>query len=157
MYWDCNSAIVFHAFNYTKFNYLGLFLQHYNQDVDHCGHDPTVTIPSQSKLNKVTKLDQKTLVEYNNKCHCEFWVMLIPDCDDGSWESEFLISYPPKYTCSPFGRATRLMVAYDLKQSCFIFVKDYWRPIGSDKEGDTYKILVENAVPHITPFGKGND
>lgn len=135
MHWDRNGAVVSRAFNYTKFNYLGLFLQHYDRVVDRRGHDPTVTIPSRSTLRKVTKHDQKTLAEYNER-HQEFRVMLIPDPDDVSRESEFLISYPPKYTRSPFGRATKPMAGYDLKQSRFVFVKDYWRPVGSDKEGD---------------------
>lgn len=104
------------------------------------------------KKSTVTKSDQRTLVEYNIERHHEFRVMLISDRDNASRESEFLISYPPKYPSdSPFGRA------YDLKQSRFVSVKDYWRPVGSDKEGDIYKILVENNVPHIAPFGKGND
>jgi hypothetical protein len=49
------------------------------------------------------------------------------------------------------------MVAYDLQESRLVFVKDYWRPVGSDKEGDIYSILVEHKVPHIATFGKGND
>jgi hypothetical protein len=157
MRWDRNGAIVTRAFDYTKVNYLGLFLQSYNQEVDHRGHDPSIAIPSANKVNKVADFDQTKLVNHNER-HREFRVMLIPDRDDASQESEFLISYPPKYTSrSPFGRATRPMIAYDLAQSRFVFVKDYWRPVGSDKEGDIYKILVEKKVPHIAPFGKGND
>jgi len=49
------------------------------------------------------------------------------------------------------------MVAYDLQESRLVFVKDYWRPVGSDKEGEIYSILVEHKVPHIATFGKGND
>jgi len=81
--------------------------------------------------------------------------MLIPDRDDARKNSRFFISYPPKYTSrSPFGRATRPMLAFDVDESRVVFVKDYWRPVGSDKEGDIYRILVEHKVPH---FEKGND
>ena len=84
--------------------------------------------------------------------------MTIPYRDNASESSDFLISYPPKYTSrSPFGRATRPMVAYDLQESRLVFVKDYWRPVTSDKEGDIYSILVEHKVKHIATFGKGND
>ncbi len=157
MYWDRNGAMVTRAFDYTRFNYLGLFLKHYNQDVNHRGHDSTITIPSQKRLKRVPISDQTDLAAYNDR-HQEFRLMMIPDRDDASQQSEFLISYPPKYTSrSPFGRATRPMIAHDLQQSRLVFVKDYWRPVGSDKEGEIYRILAEKKVPHIAPFGKGND
>ena len=44
-----------------------------------------------------------------------------------------------------------------MEESRVVFVKDYWRPVGSDKEGDIYHILVEHKVPHIATFEKGND
>ncbi len=135
MFWDQNSAVVSCAFDYTKHNFPCLFLHHFDKDVDRRRHDPTVTIPSQKKLGKVPKADQTDL-QMCNKCHRDFQFMLIPDRDDVSKNSKFLISYPPKYTShSPFGRATRPMVAYDLQESRLVFVKDYWRPVGSDKEG----------------------
>jgi len=157
MFWDRNASVVSRAFDYTKRNYLGVFLQHFDKDVERRGHDPSVTIPTQSQLRTVPKLDQTDL-ERRNERHRDFRVMLIPDREDASQRSEFLISYPPKYTTrSPFGRATRPMVAYDLRESRLVFVKDYWRPVGSDKEGDIYRILVEHKVPHIATFCKGND
>ena len=111
---------------------IGVFLQHFDKDVDRRGHDPSVTIPTQSQLRTVPKLDQTDLEKHNER-HRVFRLMLIPDRDDASQRSEFLISYPPKYTSrSPFGRATRPMVAYDLQESHLVFVKDYWRPVGSD-------------------------
>jgi hypothetical protein len=157
MFWDRNGTVVSRAFDYTKSNYLGLFLQHFDKDLDRRGHDPTVTVPSRKKLAKVPKADQTDLAG-RNKRHRDFRVMLIPDRDHASQNSKFLISYPPMYTSrSPFGRATRPMVAYDLQESRLVFVKDYWRPVESDKEGDIYSILAEHKVPHIATFCKGND
>lgn len=157
MHWDRNGAIVTRAFDYTILDFLSLFLRHYDLAVNLRGHDSTITIPSGNLVEKVPNFDRNELADYNNR-HREFRLMLIPDRDDASQESKFLISYPPKYTSrSPFGRATRPMIAYDLQQSCFVFVKDYWRPIGSDKEGEIYRILAEKKVPHIAPFGNGND
>lgn len=157
MFWDRNGAVVSRAFDYTKLDYLGLFLQHFDKDVDRRGHDHSVVIPSRSQLRWVAKEDQTELAERNRR-HRDFRVMLIPDRDDASQKSKFLISYPPEYTSrSPFGRATRPIVAYDLQESRLVFVKDYWRPVGSDKEGDVYSILVKHKVPHIATFCKGND
>jgi hypothetical protein len=94
----------------------------------------------------------------SNERHRDFLVMRIPDRNNASEISGFLLSFPPKYTSrSPFGRATRPMVANDLQESRLVFVKDYWRPVTSDKEGDIYSILVEHKVPHIATFVKGND
>jgi hypothetical protein len=157
MYWDRNGAIVTRAFDYTRLDYLGLFLRHYDLAVNLRGHDSTITIPSGNLVKRVPNFNQTKLADSNDR-HREFRLMLIPDRDDASQESEFLISYPPKYTSrSPFGMATRPMIAYDLQQSHFVFVKDYWRPVRSDKEGEIYRILAEKKVPHIAPFGKGND
>jgi hypothetical protein len=157
MHWDRNGAVVSRAFDYTKLKYLGVFLQHFDKYVDRRGHDPSVTLPTRSQLRIVPQLDQ-TELEKRNERHRDFRVMVIPDRGDANKISKFLISYPPKYvTRSPFGRATRPMVAYDLQESHLVFVKDYWRPVESDKEGDVYRILVEHKVPHIATFCKGND
>ena len=108
IFWDRNGAVVSRAFDYTRFHYLGLFLQQYNLNVDQRGHDPSVTIPS---LSQLATFDLSELKNHNVR-HREFRVMLIPNRDDPSNNSEFLISYPPKYTSrSPFGRATRPMLA----------------------------------------------
>ena len=154
MFWDRNGAVVSRAFDYTRFHYLGLFLQQYNLNVDRREHDPSVTIPGLSRLATYDLSELKN----DNVRHREFRMMLIPDRDDPSKKSGFLISYPPKYTSrSPFGRATRPMLAFDVEASRIVFVKDYWRPVGSDKEGNIYRILVEHKVPHIATFEKGND
>jgi hypothetical protein len=80
--------------------------------------------------------------------------------DDPKVEKPFIISFPPKYIArSPFGRATRPMLAFDLEVESLVFLKDYWRVDmdGMGKEGDIYTILESHRVPNIAPFGKGND
>jgi len=156
MFWDRNGAVVSRSFDYTSTEYLDIFLQQFDKNVDRRGHDSSVTIPEPSLLRKVPMDHQADL--RSNKRHRDFRVMMIPDRNNASESSGFLISYPPKHTSrSPFGRATRPMVAYDLQESRLVFVKDYWRPVTSDKEGDIYSILVEHKVKHIATFGKGND
>ena len=51
MFWDRNGAVVSRAFDYTRFNYIGLFLQQYDQNVDRRRHDPSVTISSQRQFS----------------------------------------------------------------------------------------------------------
>jgi len=85
---------------------------------------------------------------------------MVPDRDDPEVEKRFVISFPPKYTASsPFGRATRPMLAFDMEMREINFLKDYWRVDvdGMEKEGEIYALLESNGVPNIAPFGKGND
>ncbi|KIM72609.1 hypothetical protein PILCRDRAFT_30353, partial [Piloderma croceum F 1598] len=80
--------------------------------------------------------------------------------DDPKVETPFIISFPPKYTArSPFGRATRPMLAFNMETREVVFLKDYWRADveGTEKEGRIYAILESHHVPNIAPFGKGND
>jgi hypothetical protein len=85
---------------------------------------------------------------------------MVPDRDDPKVETPFIISFPPKYTTrSPFGRATRPMLAFSMETREVVFLKDYWRADvdGMMKEGKIYALLESKGVPNIAPFGKGND
>jgi len=85
---------------------------------------------------------------------------MVPDRDDPKVETPFIISFPPKYTArSPFGRATRPMLAFSMETREVVFLKDYWRADvdGMMKEGKIYALLESKGVPNIAPFGKGND
>jgi hypothetical protein len=85
---------------------------------------------------------------------------MVPDRDVPKVETPFIISFPPKYTArSPFGRATRPMLAFNMETKEIVFMKDYWRADvdGMKKEGEIYALLESKAVPNIAPFGKGND
>jgi hypothetical protein len=52
-----------------------------------------------------------------------------------------------------------MMIAVDMETQTLVFVKAYWRANvdDMDKEGDIYAILEDHQVPHIAPFGHGND
>jgi hypothetical protein len=85
---------------------------------------------------------------------------MVPDRDDPEVETPFIISFPPKYTArSPFGRATRPMLAFNMEMREIDFLKDYWRADvdGMEKEGKIYTLLEAKGVPNIAPFGKGNN
>jgi hypothetical protein len=85
---------------------------------------------------------------------------MVPDRDDPEVETPFIISFPLKYTArSPFGRATRPMLAFNTERRNIAFPKDYWRADvdGMEKEGEIYALLESIGVPNIAAFGKGND
>jgi len=88
--------------------------------------------------------------------------MTINDCDDSVIQKSFLISYPQDFTvCSPFGRVTWGMRGCDLdlerSTSKIVYIKDYWRPEGGEKEGEIHWSLEEKNVPNIPRFYCGND
>lgn len=96
----------------------------------------------------------------NNPVHEEWRKVMVSDRADATKEAPFLVSYPLNYTRpSPFSRCTRVMLAFDLANKQLVFLKDYWRPDVDTiaKEGDIYLDLEEHQVPHIAPFGMGND
>ena len=85
---------------------------------------------------------------------------MVPDRDDPKVETPFIISYPPKYTArSPFERATRPMLVFNMETKEIVFLKGCWRAVmdGMEKEGGIYALLESKGVPNIAPFGKGND
>ena len=87
--------------------------------------------------------------------------MTINDRDDPAIQKTFLISYPHDFTArSPFRRATRGMRGCDLDlegNRSMVYIKDYWRPEGGEKEGEIYRSLEEKKVPNIPRFYCGND
>ena len=88
--------------------------------------------------------------------------MTINDRDDPAIQKTFLISYPQDFTArSPFGRATRGMRGCDLdlegSTSKMVYIKDYWRPEGEEKEGEIYQSLKEKNIPNIHRFYCGNN
>ena len=84
---------------------------------------------------------------------------MVPSSEIGAKPSHYIVP-APKYTArSPFGRCTRAHRAYHTEQRAIVFMKDYWRvdANGIEKEGDIYKKLHENEVPHTPLFDCGGD
>lgn len=164
--WDRNGTVVTKRFLYAKDDTLVEFFWRYSHAPRHDisglnrGHDPTVTIYSSVPGTPAEEKARSKLQEVNVKAHREFRLLRIPDRDDSSQEYPLLISYPPRYVRhSPFGRGTRGSLAFDMNKDKIVFIKDYWRSMGDnlEKEGDIYKILEDNKVPFLAPFGRGND
>jgi len=105
---------------------------------------------------------EKKELKRHNSLHEEFRQMTINDRDDLAIQKTFLILYPQDLTvCSLFGRATWGMRGCDLdlegSTSKMVYIKDYWRPEGGEKEGKIYWSLEEMNVPNIPRFYCRND
>ncbi|KIM73233.1 hypothetical protein PILCRDRAFT_829310, partial [Piloderma croceum F 1598] len=122
------------------------------------GYDTSVSPVSPEDLQQIQHVE--TRLRNENPAHREFRIIMVPDRDVPKVETRFIISFPPKYTArSPFGRATRPMLAFNMETREIVFLKDYWRADvdGMEKEGEIYALLEAKGVPNIAPFGKGND
>jgi len=62
---------------------------------------------------------------------------------------------------SLFRRVTRGIIGCDLdlegNRSKMVYIKDYWRPKGGEKESEIYQSLEEKNVPNIPRFYYGNN
>jgi len=139
------------------------FIWRYSR-LDHAqwGHDLTVTPWDECDPRNPLLRTEKEELKRHNSLHEEFCQMIINDCDDPTIQKTFLISYLHDFTaCSPFERATRGMRGCDLdlegNRSKMVYIKDYWRPKGEEKEGEIYQSLEEKNVPNIPRFYCGND
>ena len=60
----------------------------------------------------------------DNRAHREFRILMVPDRNKPEDETRFVVSFPQIYTAhSPFGRATRPMLAYDMEKGEIVFLK----------------------------------
>jgi Fungal protein kinase len=158
--WDRSGATVTRSFDYIEQpDVLAHFFWRYAH-LNHSqrGYDTSVSQASPEDLQQIRHVEQR--LRDDNLAHREFRIIMVPDRDVPKVETPFIISFPPKYTArSPFGRATRPMLAFNMETREIVFLKDYWRADvdGMEKEGDIYALLESKSVPNIAPFGKGND
>ncbi|TCD65436.1 hypothetical protein EIP91_002692 [Steccherinum ochraceum] len=63
---------------------------------------------------------------------------------------QFIIQRPITSPSSPTGRATRAYIALDSAANELVFLKDYWRPVESNRhsEAEVYAALADAHVPH---------
>jgi len=158
--WDRDGATVTRRFNYIQEPHFlsGFFWRYERLNRLQQGYDTSVLRATSADIQQI-HLFENTL-RNKNPAHREFRVLMVPDRNNPKIEKKFIISFPPKYTArSPFGRATRPMMAYDMESREIVFLKDYWRADvdGMKKEGEIYALLESNNVPNVAPFGNGND
>ena len=140
--WDRDGAVVTRHFDYI------------NQPQ---GYDASVSsaTPELENIQQIQKSAKR--LRDDNRDHREFRVLKVPDRDNPEVKKRIVVSFPPKHTArSPFGRATRPMLAFDIEMGEIIFLKDYWRADvdGMEKEGEIYALLESHRVPNIAPFGR---
>ena len=158
--WDRDGAIVTERFNYMQQpRFLARFFWQYNHlDPRRRGYDTSVS--SIDPENTDIQESYFKFLKMKNPAHLKFCILRVPGRDEAEDEKQVVVSFPPEYTArSPFGRATRPMLAFDMARKDIVFLKDYWRADvdGMEKEGEIYRLLESNGVPNIAPFGKGND
>lgn len=158
--WDRSGATVTRRFDYIKQPHIlaAFFWSYAHADRRQRGYDTSISSASPDDIQQIKHVE--TRLREANPAHREFYIVKVPERDDPKDEKSFIISFPPNYTArSPFGRATRPMLAFDMEMKEIIFLKDYWRADvdGMDKEGNIYALLESKGVPNIAPFGKGND
>jgi len=158
--WDRSGATVTQSFDYIKepHTLASFFWRYAHLNQSQRGYDASVSPASPEDLQQIQHVEHR--LRKDNPAHREFRIIMVPDRDDPKVETPFIISFPPKYTArSPFGRATRPMLAFSMETREVVFLKDYWRADvdGMMKEGKIYALLESKGVPNIAPFGKGND
>ena len=150
--WDRDGAIVTRRFDYVNQPHLADFFWRYNHlDPRQQGYDTSVSSATPEDIQQIHNFASR--LRDANPAHREFRVLMVPDRDKPQVEKRFVVSFPPKYTArSPFGRATRPMLAFDIEMEEVVFLKDYWRADvdGMEKEGDIYGILESPSSVHCT-------
>ncbi|KJA18888.1 hypothetical protein HYPSUDRAFT_44722 [Hypholoma sublateritium FD-334 SS-4] len=159
--WDRGGALLSEQFNYVENpQYLVAFFYRYSRGTpEKQGIDITATKTTEREVRTIPA-DIQAKMKQANKAHKSWCTVLVPDRDEEGKERGFVVSYPLSHTTpSPFSRSTRAMLAFDLTRKRLVFLKDYWRPDvdNIEKEGEIYRDLEEHKIPHIAPFGMGND
>ena len=96
-------------------------------------YDTSVSPASPEDLQQIQHVENSLRSE--NTAHREFRIIMAPDRDHPKVETPFIISFPPKYTArSPFGRATRPTLAFNMETKVIVFLKHYWRADVDDME-----------------------
>jgi hypothetical protein len=157
--WDRSGAIVTGPIYYAKDPALLDFFVRYDQaDKSVRGHDDTVHKASPDQTEKACLADDRFK-------GLELLVVRVPQkvmSTNGLCTGYYVIKPPVARPHTPFGRATRTSIAYDIERHCIVFFKDSWRVNvpGMLKEGDVYVKLSGAKVPNIprcSAFGDIDD
>jgi hypothetical protein len=120
--WDRGGATVTRSFDYIKEPHIlaHFFWRYAHLNHSQRGYDTSVSPASPEDLQQIQHVEKHLRDE--NPAHREFCIITVPDRDDPKFETPFIISFPPKYTTrSPFGRATRPMLAFNMETSEVVF------------------------------------
>jgi hypothetical protein len=119
--WDRSGATVTHSFDYIEHPHIlaHFFWRYAHLSHSQRGYDTSVSPASPEDLQQIQHVEKR--LRDDNPAHREFCKIMVPDRDVPKVETSFIISFPPKYTArSPFGRATRPMLAFNMEtRDCF--------------------------------------
>ncbi|KJA18889.1 hypothetical protein HYPSUDRAFT_44723 [Hypholoma sublateritium FD-334 SS-4] len=160
IFWDRAGAVISAQFNYVEEPHLIIFFYRFSRiSPEAQGIDTTTMETTKKEEQSVTPPIRKRMEQANNN-HKGWRTVMVTDRDNAAKQGGILVSYPLRSTTpSPFSRSTRTMLAFDLAKNKLVFLKDYWRPDVDSiaKEGAIYLELEKHQIPHIAPFGMGND
>jgi hypothetical protein len=143
--WDCGGAVVTAPIFYNQDPHLlEFFICYNNATCTSCGHNLTVSSPTESEEISARKLADLADIE-------SLLSISIPDPDNPQESSQFIISAPCACPDIPAGRWTWMSIAYDVRRNKCILLKDSWQVILEDitPEGEVYAKLHQHAVPNI--------
>lgn len=165
--WDRAGAVVTSRFNWkNKPRDLALFLWRFARSSDSVrGYDTSVSIPTEDEIRRAkVALKQRALEVAMAQGGTEKDILKPPYSSDETFqkfrvvddgpnpkEHFFVASSPQWCTNSPTGRGTKGYEALDVDTGKVVYLKDSWRYIaeGYEKEGDTYRHLIDSKVERI--------
>ncbi|KJA18898.1 hypothetical protein HYPSUDRAFT_217903 [Hypholoma sublateritium FD-334 SS-4] len=159
--WDRAGVLVSEKFDYVQDPQIlvGFFHRYSCMSSEAQGIDTSTMEPTAEELDSLPLACAREMRK-DNPVHKGWLKVMVPDRADATKEAPFLVSYPLDLTGPfPFSRSSRLMLAFDLARKQLVLLRDYWRPDVDTfaKEADVYLDLEEHQIPHIAPFGTGNN
>lgn len=169
--WDRSGAVVSEAFNPTKQPWIPRLISGLNQmDRTRQGFDDTV---QEANIFESTRY-RKEISAFSKSSATRGWKRLadgfgvvgpkwpvykvqVADDSDPDGHRFCLVSRPFYVAHSPVGRATRVYLAYDLKDRSVRALKESWRVEGSVSEWTIHKTLREKGAAHALLGTCGGD
>ncbi|KAH8099791.1 hypothetical protein BXZ70DRAFT_217601 [Cristinia sonorae] len=159
IHWDRGGSTVTESFNYVENpQILTEYLWRYGKLTRlQRGFDPTVRLADPSEAERFVsaikhhqETSQRKLPAVNLELMEKYPASVIT-VTDGQDSREYVVKAPIRTPTSLVGRSTRVFYALDTETEKLVCLKDYWRPIDSDRpaEADIYKRLNEHKVPHL--------
>ncbi|KAH8099799.1 hypothetical protein BXZ70DRAFT_217858 [Cristinia sonorae] len=159
IHWDRGGSTVTESFNYVENpQILTEYLWRYGKLTRlQRGFDPTVRLADPSEAERFVsaikhhqETSQRKLPAVNLELMEKYPASVIT-VTDGQDSREYVVKAPIRTPTSLVGRSTRVFYALDMETEKLVCLKDYWRPIDSDRpaEADIYKRLNEHEVPHL--------
>lgn len=166
LWWDCSGVIYTEPLpwastpnkpnkNHTPFLEF-LWRMNFLSDAD-CGYDTTVTSVEDDVAEAALSKLRAYSKDMENIKRVDLHKFLVyDDCTtNGQNRRSYITGSAIWDSKTLFGRSTFGYIAYDVKTSNLVYLKDFWHTdvSGIQKEGDVYEELHKANVPHIPVLG----